>query len=158
MSSYTKSLYLGKAGERYVMSEFLARGWNVAMPDVDIGDDIFVVGDNLGIFQRIQVKTAQATIRDNGYSAQFNLSVKSFQASVGENLHFVFVVRKNENWSDMLIVKDNIMRDFYETNADNAPEKENIVLYFSFQENTILCLKADFISFRRNFSDFPEII
>ena len=55
MSNITKSLYLGKAGERYVMSEFLARGWNVAMPDVDIGDDIFVVGDNLGIFQRIQV-------------------------------------------------------------------------------------------------------
>ena len=90
MSNLTKSLYLGKAGERYVMSEFLARGWNVAMPDVDIGDDIFVVGDNLGIFQRIQVKTAQATIRETGYSAQFNLSIKSMQASVGENLHFVF--------------------------------------------------------------------
>ena len=53
MSNLTKSLYLGKASERYVMSALLARGWNIAMPDVDIGDDIFVVGDNLGIFQKI---------------------------------------------------------------------------------------------------------
>ena len=50
-----KHLYLGKGGELYVMSEFLARGWNVAMPQVDVGDDIFVVEDNQGIFQRVQV-------------------------------------------------------------------------------------------------------
>ena len=34
-------LYLGKAGHLTVMSEFLMRGWNVAIPEVDIGDDIF---------------------------------------------------------------------------------------------------------------------
>ena len=158
MSNLTKSLYLGKAGERYVMSEFLARGWNVAMPDVDIGDDIFVVGDNLGIFQRIQVKTAQATIRGTGYSAQFNLSIKSMQASVGENLHFVFVVRKDEQWADILIIKDKALQDFYETNVQNDVPKENFVLYFSFQEAAITCLKVDFTSFRRNFNDFPAIL
>ena len=35
-------LYLGKAGHLTVMSEFLTRGWNVAIPEVDVGDDIFV--------------------------------------------------------------------------------------------------------------------
>ena len=29
------NLYVGKAGQLYVMSEFLMRGWNVAMPEVD---------------------------------------------------------------------------------------------------------------------------
>ena len=151
------NLYLGKAGQLAIMSYFLARGWNVAMPDVDIGDDIFVVGDNLGIFQRVQVKTAQATIRENGYSVQFNLSVKSMQASIGENLHFVFVVRKNDQWADMLIIKDKALQDFYENNVQNDAPKDNFVLYFSFQETTITCLKVDFTPFRRNFSDFPEI-
>ena len=33
-------LYLGKAGHLTVMSEFLTRGWNVAIPEVDVGDDI----------------------------------------------------------------------------------------------------------------------
>ncbi len=28
------------------MAEFLLRGWNVAIPEVDVGDDIFVVDDN----------------------------------------------------------------------------------------------------------------
>jgi hypothetical protein len=38
-------LYFGKAGHLFVMSEFLLRGWNVAIPEVDVGDDIFVVKD-----------------------------------------------------------------------------------------------------------------
>ena len=42
-------LYLGKAGHMAVMSEFLTRGWNVAIPEVDIGDDIFVVQDDNGV-------------------------------------------------------------------------------------------------------------
>ena len=42
------------------MSYFLLRGWNVAVPEVDVGDDIFVVDDKKGVFYRIQVKTSQA--------------------------------------------------------------------------------------------------
>ena len=40
--------YLGKAGHLFIMSEFLMLGWNVAIPEVDIGDDIFVVQDDSG--------------------------------------------------------------------------------------------------------------
>jgi hypothetical protein len=40
------------------MAEFLLRGYNVAMPEVDIGDDIFVVHDREGELWRVQVKTA----------------------------------------------------------------------------------------------------
>lgn len=54
------NLYLGKAGQLVVMSNFLLRGWNVATPEVDVGDDIFVVEDKKGIFYRVQVKTANA--------------------------------------------------------------------------------------------------
>lgn len=158
MSNFTKSLYLGRAGERYVMSEFLARGWNVAMPDVDIGDDIFVVGDNLGIFQRIQVKTSQATTRENGYSVQFNFSIKSLKVPLGTNLHFALVVRKDNQWTDLLVIKSEILQDFYTNSRLSDEPKENIVLYFSFQEKSITCSKVDFTSFRRNFSDFPDII
>ncbi len=43
-----------------VMAEYLARGYNVAIPEVDIGDDIFVVRDEIGEFSRIQVKSATA--------------------------------------------------------------------------------------------------
>jgi hypothetical protein len=33
--------YVGKAGQLAVMGEFLLRGYNVAMPEVDVGDEIF---------------------------------------------------------------------------------------------------------------------
>jgi hypothetical protein len=37
--------HIGKAGHLAAMAEFLLRGYNVAQPEVDIGDDIFVVND-----------------------------------------------------------------------------------------------------------------
>lgn len=53
------NLYLGRAGQMAVMAEFLVRGYNVAIPEVDIGDDIFVVRDDDGEYSRIQVKSHQ---------------------------------------------------------------------------------------------------
>ena len=41
----TDVLYTGRAGQLVVMAELLLRGWNVAMPEVDVGDDVFVVED-----------------------------------------------------------------------------------------------------------------
>ena len=57
----------------------------------------------------------------------------------------------------MLIIKDRVLQDFYENNVLGDAPKENFVLYFSFQETAVTCLKVDFTPFRRNFSDFPEI-
>ena len=40
------------------MSELLLRGWNVAVPVVDVGDDVFVIDDNDKTTYRMQVKSA----------------------------------------------------------------------------------------------------
>jgi hypothetical protein len=44
------------------MSEFLLRGWNVAIPEVDEGDDIFVVRHETSRLMRIQVKASNLKI------------------------------------------------------------------------------------------------
>ncbi|WP_353259823.1 group I intron-associated PD-(D/E)XK endonuclease, partial [Prochlorothrix hollandica] len=67
------NLYLGQAGQAAVMAEFLVRGWNVAVPQVDVGDDLFIIRDNNGQFLRVQVKTASGQERSYGYSGQFRL-------------------------------------------------------------------------------------
>jgi hypothetical protein len=91
--------YLGKARHLAVMSEFLIRGWNVAIPEVDIGDDIFVVQDDSGTLRRVQVKTSVATARQNGCSAQFTISESNLRNVTSILVHYVFVVRKDDKWT-----------------------------------------------------------
>ena len=59
----------------YAMSEFLILGWNVAKPEVDIGDDIFVVQDDTGTLRRVQVVTATSSDRKGG-GGEFGVSVE----------------------------------------------------------------------------------
>ena len=101
------NLYLGKAGQLATMSYFLLRGWNVAVPEVDVGDDIFVVDDKKGVFYRIQVKTSQAVEQKSGnYSVRFALSLAQLEAQISPEIYYVFVICKNNEWADKII-------DFY---------------------------------------------
>ena len=48
-------LYTGRSGHFVVMAEFLYRGYNVAIPEVDVGDDIFVVKDDDGTHRSFHI-------------------------------------------------------------------------------------------------------
>lgn len=151
------NLYLGKAGQLAAMSFFLMRGWNVATPEVDVGDDIFVVDDKMGFFSRIQVKTAQAIERGLGYSAQFNLPLRQVETSTDPEIYYVFMVCLNNHWSDIIIIPRQILDGFYSEQRIGSVYGKNLMLYFSFQDGKVLCSKTDFTEFRSNFSDFPII-
>lgn len=56
------------------MSELLARGLNVAIPEVDVGDDILVVRGTDDRLWRVQVKTGTAKDTRAGASAQFKVT------------------------------------------------------------------------------------
>lgn len=91
-----KSLYLGYAGQMAVMGEFLARGYNVAVPEVNVGDDIFVVKDSSGEYFRIQVKTALATKTRQGYSARYALKFDQLETFSVSEIWYIFVSRLDE--------------------------------------------------------------
>jgi hypothetical protein len=151
------NLYLGKSGQLAAMSEFLARGWNVATPEVDIGDDIFVVEDKKGIFQRVQVKSASAIIRKDGYSVRFNLPIKQVITKIEPEIYYVFMIRKDDSWAKPMIVKRSDIDDFYHINQIGSLVGENLMLYLSFQGAKVTCSKVDFTPFISNFEDFPLI-
>jgi hypothetical protein len=72
-------LYQGASGQMAVMSEFLYRLINVAVPEVDVGDDIFVVREKDEAVTRVQVKYGRAVVQQNdSYVAQFSLPWKQF--------------------------------------------------------------------------------
>jgi hypothetical protein len=54
----TRNEYVGRAGQLAVMAELSWRGYNIAIPEIDIGDDVFAVNDLTGHMWRLQVKTA----------------------------------------------------------------------------------------------------
>jgi hypothetical protein len=86
------------------MAEFLWRGWNVALPEVDVGEDIFVIKDEGGQLWRVQVKTATAQLQRDGYSAQFSVSLRQLETVRVPDLVYVFVVRRASSWRPFIII------------------------------------------------------
>jgi len=118
--------YLGKAGHLAVMSEFLMLGWNVAIPEVDIGDDIFVVQDDNGTLRRVQVKTSTATTHKNNFSGQFNVSLKNLRNITNILVHYIFIIRLNNHWSKLLIIRQDFLLDHFENNKVGSQHNGNI--------------------------------
>jgi hypothetical protein len=55
------------------MSEVLLRGWNVAVPVVDVGDDVLIIDDNDKTTFRLQVKSTRTSYGEPA-TAKFTLS------------------------------------------------------------------------------------
>lgn len=149
--------YLGKAGHLSIMSEFLMLGWNVAIPEVDIGDDIFVVQDDNGTLRRVQVKTSASKVRNQNYSGQFSISVKNLRNITNILVHYVFLVRHNDEWVKPVIIRQDYLLDHFENNKVGSESKGNIILYFLYSNEKVECSGHDFTKYVNDFSDFPQI-
>jgi hypothetical protein len=149
--------YLGKAGHLYIMSELLFRGWNVAIPEVDVGDDIFVVKDDSGQLQRVQVKTALAKTTKQNFAGQFNISLKQLLNITPVKIQYVFLFRFKEVWSSPIIIDQEELKELYDKKAIGTQHKDNLNLYISVFDKKVICSKEDFSSYVNNYSAFPVI-
>ena len=108
------SHYVGKAGQCAVMAELALRGYNVAIPEVDVGDDIFVLNDATGRLFRIQVKTATGKrlvkpVKDRRpYRCQFSLRRAHLKNSSKSGSYYVLAARCGGAWR-FLIFKTYIL-------------------------------------------------
>ena len=148
---------MGKGGHFAVMSELLLRGWNVAIPEVDIGDDIFVVQDEDGTLRRVQVKTSQATKIQDGFSGQFSLPVKQLKKISNILVHYIFIVRNEKKWTEPIIFRQDYLLDYYENDNIGSEYEGYLNLHFSFQKDNIVCSKIDITKYISDFTDFPII-
>ncbi len=141
-----------------VMSEFLVRGWNVAIPEVDIGDDIFVVQDDNGTLRRVQVKTSSCTFRQNSFSGQFKIPIWQLKKIADVLVHFIFIVRINETWTKPLIIRQDFLLSYFTDYKLGSEHHGNLNLYFKYTQNKVECSGLDFTKYTSNFTDFPIII
>lgn len=114
-----KRTHFGRAGEYFAMSELLLRGWNVAVPVVDVGDDVFVIDDNDKTTWRLQVKTAEGErvpeADGGGVRAKFTLSRAQLRTPQPIELFFMLVVRFEKKWHFLIVPRDALLkvRDAY---------------------------------------------
>lgn len=148
------NLYRGRAGQLAVMSELLWRGWNAAIPQVDVGDDIFVVKDEEGTFYRVQVKTATGTDRRYGCSGQYTLPLQQLRTPRTPDLIYVLTVRYEEEWADFLILSRQDLLSQYETAGIGTSSESGITLTIQFRRQTVTCSGSDLSTFRNNWDQF----
>jgi hypothetical protein len=93
------------------MSELLLRGWNVAVPVVDVGDDVFVVDDNDKTTWRLQVKTSMVEVAPaaGGASAaerlraSFMLSRAQLRTAQPIELFYMLTMRLDGRWRFLIV-------------------------------------------------------
>lgn len=137
------------------MSEFLLRGWNVAIPEVDIGDDIFVVKDDQGILKKVQVKSS--TLKSYGNAVKAVINIKKSQITATSQVYFIFPIRKNNKWLPPFIIQG---LDLYEIIKDNnrrffSTTTESVTLNLMFKHNKFYLYKQNFSRYKENYRDFP---
>jgi hypothetical protein len=153
MTKNNYHLYFGKAGQLLVMSEFLLRGWNVAIPEVDEGDDIFVVRHETSKLMRIQVKASNLKIQHKSKYAQFNISLKQL-FDTPKNIHFVFVSRNESSWESLLIINQLQLLDLHKNQSLGSTHKDNLTLRLTFKNGKVTNKNIDLTEFQNNFQDF----
>ena len=151
------NLYLGKAGQFSIMSEFLARGWNTCTPDVDVGDDVLVLEDKKGEFKRIQVKTSTAHIKKEAYNVQFNIPLKQLSKYITPDLYYVFMIRHQKKWVNTMIIERTDLYDMFTSSQLGTANSGSLTLYLTFKDGKMMCKKVNFTPFIDDFSAFPDI-
>jgi hypothetical protein len=104
-SGMEKRSHLGMSGHYAAMSEFLYRGYNVAVPAVDIGDDVYIVEDGEGTMWRLQVKTSD---QPADISGTYSLSRRQLREVKANELFFMFLARRRDRWRFILIGRDKL--------------------------------------------------
>jgi hypothetical protein len=146
------------------MSEFLSLGYNVAIPEVDRGDDVFVVRDDDGNLSRIQVKTANARTTQYGFRATVNVPRLQLETPRRPEVYHVFPVRHDSRWKDFVVIsRPDLFTIWRATDMGSlvglAPAKQHLVIPLAFRPNSVQKGSADFQPYRNNRTRYwPSIV
>jgi hypothetical protein len=112
----TDDSFTGRAAQLAVVAELLRLRCNAAIPEVDLGTDVFVFKDDRDAAVRLQVKacTAPHAYADgSGYSAKFALPMKQFHRPDDPPLYYALAVLRDDKWVDILVVSRARLQSYY---------------------------------------------
>jgi len=151
------SLYVGKAGHLAIMGELCLRGYNVSMPEIDKGDDVFVVNDASGAMWRLQAKTSRGRTQASSRAYQFRVRESSIRKSQTPELHFAFIMRKQGRWR-FLVMDRPVLRSYVRNNNLGTLAGEyrqiNIVLH---EDGRAMCSGVDLQNHLEDWDAWPRM-
>jgi hypothetical protein len=114
MAKGVDDLLLGSSGQLAVAAELLHRRYNVAVPIVDDGTDLLVIGPP-GTVQRVQVKTSDAVGKQVPYKVLFSGLHRAdiTQPPTKDLLHYAFMIRVDEGWWHALLINQAELGSLY---------------------------------------------
>jgi len=125
------SQFVGKAGHLATMGEFALRGYNIAIPEIDIGDDIFAVNSTTGAMWRVQAKTAIGRRQKKSTAFRFSIRESAVVTSMTPELHFIFAMRFDDSWK-FLIVSRSVLANYQTTNTLGSAYKRKTGTYYNY--------------------------
>jgi hypothetical protein len=159
----TEDHFTGRAAQLAVVSELLRFQCNAAIPEVDLGTDVFAFRDDREEVVRLQVKsnTVPYIYPDgSGYSAKFALPMKQFhRLDDRPPLYYVLAVLRDGKWVDFLVVSRARLRSYYNGKKrfgsfDKANDDLKITVEF---RTSVICSEQDLTDCRNAWGSLPPL-
>lgn len=128
--------YSGSSGQMAVMGELLHRKCNAAIPQVDVGTDVFAFKDDREEVARIQVKTSPGTRykTGKGYSAKFGVPMKQLGHTDNPPLFYALAVRLEHGWGRFLVISRSRLHELFSEGCGSPNgESGDLELYIQFR-------------------------
>ena len=113
----TDDSFTGRAAQLAVVAELLRLRCNAAIPEVDLGTDVFAFKDNREEVVRLQVKACMVPYiyaDGSGYSAKFALPMKQFlRQDDRPPLFYALTVLRDDRWVDFLVVSRSRLQSYF---------------------------------------------
>ncbi|MBI5513507.1 MAG: hypothetical protein HY909_07035 [Deltaproteobacteria bacterium] len=157
----TDHLYIGSAGEYRVMAELLARGYNVAVPRVDTGDDVLVIkvedeGDEYSL-RRVQVKTARPATKSGSYT--FKVKRLQLESAANVDLWYVFLARSSDRWLSTMVFRREVLRDVqWKRQRKSSGDTVTFEITLSDDGKTAMLGSAELSKHIDDWEDWPTIL
>jgi hypothetical protein len=154
--------YNGRSGQMVVLAELLIRQCNGAIPEVDVGTDVFAFQDAREEVARVQVKTAwgKPYKKEEGYSVRFEVPMQQLKRRDRPPLYYVFAVRLADRWGDFRVLSRPELKEFWNGDRPFGTENGttgNLVFTAQFRPGNVTCGDVDLTAFRNAWDRLPPL-
>lgn len=116
-----------------------------------------MVKDEDGELSRVQVKTATAQRRREGFSAQFSVSVEQLRLTRTPDLIYIFAVRGSSGWGPFVVIERSVLHSEHLVHGLGSVSHGNLIFRLNYEDSKVRCSDRDFGLYLENWSYWPVI-